>query len=71
MGENNSKWNKGQRINFQNILSTHTTQYQKKQTTQLKSGKKTKADISPKKAYRWLTKTRRNAQHHSLLEKCK
>ena len=29
MGENNSKWNKWQRINFQNIQAAHTTQCQK------------------------------------------
>ena len=29
MGENNSKWNKWQRINFQNIQAVHTTQCQK------------------------------------------
>ena len=29
MGENNSKWNNRQRINFQNIQATHTTEYQK------------------------------------------
>ena len=29
MGENNSKWNNWQRINFQNIQAAHTTQYQK------------------------------------------
>ena len=29
MGENNSKWNNQQRINFQNIQAAHTTQYQK------------------------------------------
>ena len=29
MGENNSKWNNWQRINFQNIQTAHTTQYQK------------------------------------------
>ena len=28
-------------------------------------------DISPKKTYRRLTNTRKDAQHHSLLEKCK
>ena len=28
-------------------------------------------DISPKKTYRWLTSTLKDAQHHSLLEKCK
>ena len=29
MGENNSKWNNWQRINFQNIQAAHETQYQK------------------------------------------
>ena len=29
MGENNSKWNKWQRINFQNMQAAHTTQCQK------------------------------------------
>ena len=28
-------------------------------------------DISPKKTYRWLTNTWKDAQHHSLSEKCK
>ena len=28
-------------------------------------------DISPKKTHRWLIKIRRDAQHHSLLEKYK
>ena len=38
-----------------------------KQTTQSKSGKKTYTDISPKKTYRWLTNTWKDAQHSSLL----
>ena len=29
------------------------------------------SDICPKKTYRWLINTRKDAQHHSLLEKCK
>ena len=29
MGQNNSKWNKWQRINLQNIQAIHTAQYQK------------------------------------------
>ena len=29
MGENNSKWNNWQRVNFQNIQAVHTTQCQK------------------------------------------
>ena len=27
-------------------------------------------NISPKKTYRWLTNTQKDAQQHSLLEKC-
>ena len=42
-----------------------------KQTTQSNSGKKSWRDISPKKTYRWLTNTWKDAQHHSLLERCK
>ena len=30
-----------------------------------------KLNISPKKTYRWLTNTCKDAQHHSLSEKCK
>ena len=36
--------------------------------TQSKNGP---TDISPKKTYRWLTNTWKDAQHHSLSEKCK
>ena len=43
----------------------------KKQTTQWKSGKGTQRDVSPKKTYRWLTSTWKDAHHHSLSEKCK
>ena len=71
MGENNSKWNNWQRINFQNIQAAYTSQYQKKQTTPSKSEEKTKTDISPKRTYRWLTNTWKDAQHLSLLEKCR
>ena len=39
--------------------------------TQSKNGPKNYIDISPKKTYGWLTKTWKDAQHHSLLEKCK
>ena len=42
-----------------------------KQTTQSKSGKKIKIDISSKKTYSWLTNTWKDAQHRSFLEKCK
>ena len=39
IGENKSKWNNWQRINFQNIQATHTSKYQKK-TNNLNSGRK-------------------------------
>ena len=39
MGENNSKWNNWQRINFQNIQAAHTTQYQKNKWPNQKVGK--------------------------------
>ena len=39
--------------------------------TQSKNGPKNWTDISPKKTYRWLTNTWKNAQHHSLSAKCK
>ena len=37
----------------------------------IKKWAKEQTDISPKKTYRWLTNTRKDAQHHSLSEKCK
>ena len=39
--------------------------------TQSKNGPKNKIEISQKKTYRWLTNTWKDAQHHSLSEKCK
>ena len=36
-----------------------------------KMGRKNWTDIFPKKTYRWLTNTWKDAQHHSLSEKCK
>ena len=41
------------------------------QTGQWKTGQKNLTDISPKKTYRWLISTWKDAQHHSFLEKCK
>ena len=40
MGENICKWWDWQGINLQNIQITHAAQYQRKQTTQSKNGKK-------------------------------
>ena len=42
MGENNSKRNNLQRINFQNIQAVHTTQYQKNKQPNQKVGKRPK-----------------------------
>ena len=70
MGENNSKWNNWQRINFQNIQAAHATQYQKKQPNQ-KVGKRPKQTFLQRRYTRWLINTWKDAQHHSLSEKCK
>jgi hypothetical protein len=43
----------------------HTTQY-KKQRTQIKIGQKTCIDIFPKKTYKWLTGTWKDAQLWSV-----
>ena len=40
MGENNSKWNNWQRINFQNIQAAHTTQCQRTKKPNQKVGKR-------------------------------
>ena len=37
----------------------------------IKTGPKNQTDISPKKTYRWLRNTWKDAQHHSLSENCK
>ena len=49
MEEDNRKWNNWQRIKFQNIQTAHAPQYQKKRTTQSKSGPENKTDISPRR----------------------
>ena len=69
MGENNSKWNNWQRINFQNIQAAHATQYQKNNLVKKLAEHLTA--ISPEKTYRWPTNTWKDVQHHSILEKCK
>ena len=40
MGENNSKWDNWERINFQNIQATQKTQYQKNKQPNQKVGKR-------------------------------
>ena len=46
MGENNSKWNNWQRINFQNIQAAHITQGQKNIQPNQKVGKRPKQTFS-------------------------
>ena len=53
------------------LYSSSYNSMPEKQTIQSKSGKKTQTHISPKKTYRWLTNTRKDVQHRSLLEKHK
>ena len=69
MGENNSKWSNWQTTNLKNIQATPTAQLQKNKLPNKKKWAK-ELDISPK-TYRWLTNTWKDAQHHSLSEKCK
>ena len=42
MGENNSKWNSWQKINFQNIQAAHEIQYQKNEQPNQKVGRRPK-----------------------------
>ena len=57
MGENNNSRNNWQRTNLKNIQAAYAAQYQKKTKKPIKNGPKNKTDISPKKTYRWLTKS--------------
>ena len=47
----------------------HAAQHQENKQPNQKVSQRT--DISPKKTYRWLTNTWKDAQHHSLSETCK
>ena len=69
-GENNRKWNDLQRVNLQNTQAAHAAQYQKNKQPNQKVGKRNK-HVSPKNTYKRLINTWQDAQHHSLLEKCK
>ena len=71
MGENNSKWSNWQRINLQIVQAAPIPQFQKNKWPNQKMGQRTKQTSLPKKTYRWLTNTWKDAQHHSLSEKCK
>ena len=61
---------KQQRINLKNLQATPEAQFQKNKWSNQKMGQRTKHTF-PTKTYRWLTYTWKDAQHHSLSEKCK
>ena len=69
------KWSDWQRINLKNKQAAHAAQFQKNKRPNQKIGQRSKQSfllcISPKKTYRWLTNTWKDAQPHSLSEKCK
>ena len=56
---------------FPKYISSSYNSIPGKQTTQSKSGKETYTDMFPKMTYRWLTNTWKDAQHGTLLQKCK
>ena len=79
MGENDSKWNNRQIINFQNIQAADINSIpekrkkekkkKKKKSPMKKCAKDLNKHLFPKKTY--IINTWRGDQCHSLLEKCK
>ena len=53
MGENICKQYNQQRINLQNIQTSHAAQYQNNAQHQSENEQKIYMDMSPKKTYRW------------------
>ena len=70
MEKNNSKWSNWQRINLKNIQATPEAQFQKNKWPNKKMGQRTKQTFLQRRC-RWLRNTWKDAQHHSLSEKCK
>ena len=57
MVENDSKGNNWQIINFHNIQTAHTTQYQKNKQPNQNVGKISQRTFIQMKTHRWLTST--------------
>ena len=71
MGEINNKWNNSQKINFQNVQAAHTTQYHKDKQPNQKVEKWPKKKPFLQRKHTDGKQTWKDAQYHSLLEKCK
>ena len=70
MGENNSKRSNGQIINLKNMQSTSAAQFQKNKQPNQKVAKELNRHFS-KEDMQLGNKHMKDAQHHSLSEKCK
>ena len=66
-----SKWNNWQRMNIQNKQAAHTTQYWKDRQPNQRVGKRPKQTFLQRRHTKKANKHTKNAQHRSLLEKCK
>jgi len=61
-GRNICKWRNQQGINFQNMQTIHTAQYQKQASNLIKNRQKTYINVSPKDTCRWPIGTWKDAQ---------